>query len=139
MTLQETLNSRDKFARKSGVVLTETGEGHATAVMTVTADHLNAGGVCQGGALFTLADLALAAVMNSHGKLTFGIESQITFLHSAFEGDVLTAEAKEIYNHHRIPYCEVKIRNQHDRLVCVMTGLAFRKDQPFGGEEQEGK
>jgi hypothetical protein len=41
----------------------------------VTEKHLNAGGVCQGGALFTLADLAFAAVANSRGRLTLSLNA----------------------------------------------------------------
>ena len=65
MDIKEFLNKGDIFAAKVGAQLTMIGEGCAEAVMTVTHDHLNAGGVCQGGAIFTLADLALAAVMNN--------------------------------------------------------------------------
>lgn len=128
MTLQEHLNANDRFAANAGARLTEIAEGHAKAIMTVTKDHLNAGGVCQGGALFTLADLALAAVMNSHGHLTLSIESNITFVKSAVEGDILTAEAVETLNHHKIPYCEVKIRNGRGELICALTGIGYRKD-----------
>ncbi len=129
MTLKDFLNKNDRFAACSGARLTEIREGYARAEMTVTDDHLNAGGVCQGGALFTLCDLALAAVMNSHGKLTFSIESTISFLHSAVKGDVLTAEAVEIYNHHKIPYLEVKVSNQNSQLICAFTAVAYRKAQ----------
>ena len=103
-------------------------EGFASAELLVTPEHLNAGGVCQGGVFFTLADIALAAVMNSRGGLTFGIECNIMFLHSAKVGDTLTAEATEVYNHHKIPYVDVRITNQHGELCCVVTGLAYRKD-----------
>ena len=135
MTLKEILNTNDRFAVLSGVQLVEVREGYVKAQMTVTQNHLNAGGVCQGGALFTLGDLAFAAMMNSHGKLTFGIGNTISFLRSAKEGDVLTAEATEVFNHHKIPYCEVKITNQDGCLVCTMTGAAYRKDveMPFDG------
>lgn len=128
MTLKELLNTNDRFAALNGVQLTEVQEGYAKAQMTVSPNHLNAGGVCQGGALFTLGDLAFAALMNSHGQLTFGIGNSISYLHSAKEGDVLTAEAIEVFNHHKIPYCEVKITNQDGQLICVMTGTAYRKD-----------
>lgn len=47
---------------------------------------------------------------------------------SAKAGDTLTAEATEVYNHHKIPYVEVHITNQHGDLCCVVTGLAYRKD-----------
>lgn len=131
MTLKEFLNKGDIFAAESGVQLTEISEGRAVAEMIVTEHHLNAGGVCQGGVLFTLADLAIAGVMNSHGKLSFSIQTSISFLHSALPGDHLRAEAVEVFNHHKIPYCEVKVINQNGDLVCALTAMSFRKDKPI--------
>ena len=128
MTLKDFLSNNDRFAANSGCKLIEVREGFATPELTVTPEHLNAGGVCQGGVYFTLADIAIAAVMNSRQTLTFGIENNIMFLHSAKVGDTLTAEATEVYNHHKIPYVEVRITNQRGELCCVVTGLAYRKD-----------
>ena len=128
MTLKEYLSQNDRFAANSGCILKEVREGFASAELLVTPEHLNAGGVCQGGVFFTLADIALAAVMNSRGGLTFGIECNTMFLHSAKVGDTLTAEATEVYNHHKIPYVDVRITNQRGELCCVVTGLAYRKD-----------
>lgn len=68
-TLKEFLKT-DRFATCTGVELLEIKPGYARARMEVTDRHLNGGGVCQGGALFTLADLAFAAVANSRKKLT---------------------------------------------------------------------
>ena len=104
MTLKDFLTQGDRFAADNGCLLKEVREGYARAEMLVTEHHLNAGGVCQGGAYFTLADIALAAVMNSRGALTFGLENNIVFLKSARVGDTLIAEATEVYNHHKIPY-----------------------------------
>jgi len=127
MKLIDFLTNGDRFAAKSGCLLKEIREGYARAELTVTSDHLNAGGVCQGGVYFTLADIALAAVMNSRGQLTFGIENNIVFLQSSHEGDVLTAEATEVFAHHKIPYVDVRITNQRGELCCVVTGMAYRK------------
>jgi len=137
MTLKEFLTQGDHFAFNNGCILKEVREGYARAEMVVTENHLNAGGVCQGGAYFTLADIALAAVMNSGGMLTFGIENNIMFLQSARVGDTLIAEATEVYKHHKIPYVDVKITNQKGELCCVVTGLAYRKaaDLPISGLE----
>ncbi len=137
MTLKEFLTQGDHFAFNNGCILKEVREGYARAEMVVTENHLNAGGVCQGGAYFTLADIALAAVMNSGGMLTFGIENNIMFLQSARVGDTLIAEATEVYKHHKIPYVDVKITNQTGELCCVVTGLAYRKaaDLPISGLE----
>ena len=55
MTIQEFLQG-DKFALLAGVELLETGNGYAKARMLIKPEHLNGGGVCQGGAIFTVAD-----------------------------------------------------------------------------------
>ncbi len=130
------LNQYDRFAAASGVQLLKMGQGEAYAQMTVTETHLNGAGVCQGGALFTLADLAFAAAVNSGGLVTVSTNSSITFLSSARKGDVLTAFAKEEY-HHKMPMCIVRVTNQEERLICVMTGSAYRRNIPLIPEEKE--
>ena len=127
MTLKELLTNNDRFAANSGCVLDEIGDGWARATLVVTSEHLNAGGVCQGGAFFTLADIAIAAVMNSHGQLTFGVENNIVYVKSAHEGDMLTAVATEVVNHHKLPYVDVRITNQAGELCCIVTGIGYRK------------
>ena len=103
MNIQELLNRTDRFAANAGCRITEVDEHHAVAEMTVTAEHLNGGNVCQGGALFTLADLAIAALLNQSGQLTVGISNNIVFVTSAKLGDILRAEAIHVCDHHKIP------------------------------------
>ena len=116
----------DRFAANAGVELVEVKPGFAKARMLVTEEHLNAGGVCQGGALFTLADLAFAAAANSHDQLTLSVNANITFLRSVKEGYVY-AEAVEVFNHHRIPFIEVRITDEAGELLGVMTSSGYRK------------
>ena len=116
----------DRFASNAGVELLEVRPGFAKARMLVTEEHLNAGGVCQGGALFTLADLAFAAVANSRDQLTLSINANITFIRSVKEGHVY-AEAIEVFNHHRIPFIEVRLTDDVGELVAVMTSSGYRK------------
>ncbi len=133
MTLLEKLNNDDRFAQSIGAQLTQLREGYAKAELTVEARHLNGAGVCQGGVIYTLADLSFAGVANSHGILTLGISNTLTFLKSAQLGDHLTAECTELLDHRRLPYCDIRITNQQGQLIAVMTGLAYRlnKDFPF--------
>ena len=121
------LNRNDRFAANAGCRITEVDATHAVAEMTVTERHLNGGNVCQGGALFTLADLAIAALMNYQGQLTFGISNSIMFVSSAMEGDLLRAEAVSVADHHKIPAVEVRVTNQEGRLICHVTGMGYRK------------
>ena len=127
MTLKDFLNENDRFAKSSGAVITELREGYARGELKVEDCHLNGGGVCQGGAIFTLADLVFAAAVNSHKTLTFSIQSSISFFKSAMKGDVLSAEAIETFNHKRVPYCEVKVTNQNGELISAFTGVCYRK------------
>ena len=124
--IKDFLNQGDHIAATNGIRLTEVREGFARAEMKVENRHLNAAGVCQGGAYFTLADLAFAAVTNSRGLVTLGIQNSITFLQSAHEGDTLIAEATETFNPHRLPFCEIRVTNQNGDLLCVVTGSAYR-------------
>lgn len=50
------------------------------------------------------------------------------FLQSAKLGDVLTAEATEVSDHHKIPCVEVKVKDATGKLICAVTGLAYRKN-----------
>ena len=135
MTLQERLNNDDKFAKSIGAQLTEVREGYACAELIVEDRHLNGAGVCQGGVIYTLADLAFAAVANSHGILSLGISNTITFIKSAQLGETIKAECTEQVNHHRLPYCDIKITNQQGDTLAIMTGLAYRMKKEFDFDE----
>lgn len=134
MKLIEFLNTNDHFAASIGAQLTEVREGYARAELDVTEDHINGAGVCQGGVYYTLADLAFAAVSNSHGLITLGISNTITFIKSAKLGDHLIAECTEVQDHHRLPYCDIKVSTSDGTLVAVMTGLAYRTKNPLETE-----
>lgn len=131
MTLLETLNTKDRFANSIGARLTEVREGYARAELTVEERHLNGAGVCQGGVMYTLADLAFAAVANSHGTLTVGVNNTITFLKSGQLGDHLVAECTETLDHHKLPYCDMRVTNQRGQLLASVTGLAYRTKHDF--------
>ena len=127
MNIQELLNRTNRFAANAGCQITEVDTEHAVAEMIVRNEHLNGADVCQGGALFTLADLAIAALMNARGQLTVGISNSIMFVSSAKEGDHLHAEAISVCDHHKIPSVEVRVTNQEGRLICHVTGIGYRK------------
>ena len=116
----------DRFAREAGAEILTIEPGYAKVRMKVTPAHLNAAGVCQGGALFTLADLAFAAVANSYTQITLSLSANITFLKAVSCG-WLYAEAREVHHHNRIPYIEVHITQEDGTLVAIMTSSGYRK------------
>ena len=107
------------------------------AKLEIKAEHLNAGARTQGGAIFTLADLALAAAANSHGTLAFSLSSTITFLRASGPGDTLFAEARERYIGRSTGCYQVDITNQDGELIATFESSVFRKDQKVPFEVQE--
>lgn len=127
MTLKYYLNTYDRFAADNGMLLTQVTPEFSIAEMTVDEHHLNGAGICQGGALFTFADLAIAAAMNACGYVTVGLENTMTFHHPARKGDHLTAKAFVASNHRKIPFCRVEITNAQGDLIASGTSLGYRK------------
>ena len=130
MTPQEFFKN-DRFADSVGIELTEVKEGYSKAQLKITDVHLNAGNRTQGGVLFTLADLALAAAANSHGTLAFSLSSNITFLRASTTGDTLYAEARERYTGRSTGYYQIDITNQHGELIATFESSVFRKSDPL--------
>lgn len=119
--------SNDRFAAEAGIVLDEISAGKATTRLTVEDRHLNAGDVVQGGAIFTMADLTMAAAANAHGVLAFTVQSDIRFLESAVKGDVLTATAQEKLLKRNIAHYQVEVVNQDGKLIALFDGICYRK------------
>lgn len=126
MTLKEFFKG-DRFAVLAGCKLLDIRQGYARASMTVAEHHLNGGNFCQGGAIFTLADLAFAAAVNSHLVLTVSTSSNISFFRSVPLGETIYAEAQELVDHKRMPYAEVRITDSQQRLVAIFTSSGYRK------------
>lgn len=125
MKTQEFL-SHDHFARLIGSELTEVGDGTAKARMLVDDRHLNGNGVCQGGAIFALADFALAAALNSHELNAVSVNSSIAFINPAPQG-WLYADARVVVDHHRLPFGEVRITHENGTIVAVVTGSGYKR------------
>ncbi len=121
---------KDIFAMEAGVELLETGNGTARARMEISPRHLNGGGVCQGGAIFTLADLAFAAAVNSHAQLTYSIWANIQFLKAESNG-YLYADAKEIFNRGKLATAEVRITNESGELIATFNSMGYHKGTPL--------
>ncbi|MDR0546199.1 MAG: PaaI family thioesterase [Dysgonamonadaceae bacterium] len=129
MTLKDFFKN-DRYATFSGIELTKVEPGHATAQMPITDMHLNAGNVVQGGAIFTLADLAFAAAVNAYGNLAMSIETSIRYFKGVGSG-VLFAEANIVHLHKKLATFEVRVTNEQEELIALFTATAFRKDIPL--------
>lgn len=119
---------RDRFAAGAGIRLEEVRPGYARTRLVVREAHLNGADVVQGGAVFTLADLAFAVACNSHGTLALAVDVTISFLRPTRTGS-LVAEAFEVARSRRLSRCEVKVTDDEGGLVALFHGTAFVKDE----------
>ena len=127
--------TRDLFATGVGIELETLEKGSARASLSIKKQHLNAGGIAQGGVLFTLADLAMAAAANSFGKPAFSIQADIRFLRPAKVNDRLTATAVAVLSHKRISHLKAEIVNQEGELIAVADSICNVKPEINNGLE----
>ncbi len=124
------LFTNDRFAESSGIRILEVRPGFGRTQMDIEPRHLNSVGIVQGGALFTLADLAFALACNSHGTLAVGCQADITWLKAVKSGR-LTAEAEEISRTKSISTCLIRIVDESNELVALFKGVAYIKGTPL--------
>lgn len=116
----------DRFAAFVGIKLVEVKPGYAKAKMEITDKHLNAANIVQGGVIFTLADFAFEAASNSYGKVSLGINANISYFQPP-KGKILIAEAKEISASKKIASYNVDIWGEDNELIARFTGMVYRK------------
>ncbi|WP_068302517.1 hydroxyphenylacetyl-CoA thioesterase PaaI [Pararhodobacter sp. CCB-MM2] len=91
----------DNATQHLGMQLSDVRAGHATMTMTVRPEMTNGHKICHGGYIFTLSDSAFAFACNTYNQRVVAQMAQVTFLAPAFEGDVLRAEAREVWKQGR--------------------------------------
>jgi acyl-CoA thioesterase len=118
----------DRFAALAGVEILEAGIGYCKARLVIADKHLNAANVVQGGAIFTLADLAFAVASNSHGQLALAINVNISFLRGTAAG-TLYATATEVGEPKRLGAYDVLVTDEQGEIIARFNGMVYRKNQ----------
>lgn len=122
--------ANDRYAELTGVRIEEAGSGFCKTSLKIEKKHLNAANVVQGGAIFTLADLAFAIASNSHGQLALAINVNISYLSSASTG-TLYATATEVNEPNRLGAYDVMVTDERQRVIARFNGMVYRKKQPL--------
>lgn len=122
---------RDAFANHIGIVVSDYGDGSATAKLTVAPQHLNSAGTLHGGVIFSLADAAFAAASNSHGVLAASIDASISYFRAVTEGSV-TARAREISRNPKLATYLIDVNDGSGALIAHFRGTVYRKSASIG-------
>lgn len=118
--------ANDQASQGLGMRFEGVGPGYAKMSMTVREDMLNGFRICHGGFITTLADSAFAFSCNSYNEQTVASGVSIDFMAPGRPGDVLTAEAKEVFVAGRTGVYDIVVTNQKNELIAVMRGKSYR-------------
>jgi len=120
----------DRFATDNGMVIDSVTEDCVVCGMELRPEHRNAGGGVQGGAIFTLADLAfavhsnLAMVCGEGTKLTVGQSCSISFIKST-KGKRLTATSTCLSKGRSISVYRIRVEDDLGVGIAEMLANGF--------------
>lgn len=119
--------AHDLFAYEAcGCRIVEASHGHAVTAFDIAPIHRNAMGAVMGGAIFTLADYALAVACNIGEKPTVSVSNSIEFLSGA-RGSRLIATCDVDKSGRSLGFYTVDIRDELGTQVARMTATCFRR------------
>lgn len=115
----------DGFASGNGIVLEELDDAHAVSSLVLTERHRNAMGGVMGGAIFTLADFAFAALSNQLHSGTVAQQVSINYL-GAPKGGKLIARAVCRKNGRSSCVVNVDVVDDTGRDIAQFVGTGFK-------------
>ena len=124
--VRDTMFASDKAAHALGMAVASISPGHASVTMTVREDMLNGFGICQGGIIATLADMAFAYACNSYNELTVASGFDVDLLGPGKPGDRLTASGRVVSQGSRMGVYDIEVTNQSGERIAVFRGRSYR-------------
>ena len=115
----------DNFAAENGMTLDELDGAHAVTSLTLSSRHRNAFGGVMGGAIFTLADFAFAALTNDRERKVVAQQVSINYL-SAAKGNRLVATARYRKDGRSSCVVVVDVADDAGRDVAQFVGTGFK-------------
>lgn len=116
----------DRFSQWLGIEVLNIEEGSCRLKMKLREEMVNGFGVIHGGITFSFADSALAFACNNRNNFSLALDVSITFNKTAYPGDVLFAEAKEIHNGKSTGLYLITVKNDKDEQIALFKGTCFR-------------
>ena len=117
--------SQDRFATENGMSIDELDGEHAVTSLTISSRHKNAFGGVMGGAIFTLADFAFAALTNDRERVVVAQQVSINYLSPA-KGNRLVATARYRKDGRSSCVVNVDVTDETGRDVAQFVGTGFK-------------
>lgn len=114
--------ARDNASKGLGMEIVRISAGEADIAMKVRPDMTNGHKICHGGFIFTLADSSFAFACNGYNQHAVAQRCSVDFVAPAFEGDVLTARARERNRSGRAGIYDATVTNQSGEVIAEFRG-----------------
>ncbi|AYH42105.1 hydroxyphenylacetyl-CoA thioesterase PaaI [Azoarcus sp. DN11] len=124
--VRDGMSENDRVLHANGIRFEAVGPGYAKLTMTVREEMLNGFDICHGGFITVLADSAFAYACNSYNEQTVASGISLDFMAPGRPGDVLCAEAKEVFAAGRTGVYDINVTNPRGELIAVMRGKSYR-------------
>jgi acyl-CoA thioesterase len=136
--ITDNMMQHDYFSQWMGVKILDVKDGYSKIQITLRKEMMNGFAIAHGGITFALADSAFAFACNSDGQVTVALDVSIAFPRPGKEGDVLTAEAKQIARTKRTGLCLIEVKNQHGELIALFKGTCYKTEKKLLEEAGNG-
>ena len=118
--------SNDPMSQWLGIERLQDGPGISVLRLVVRKEMLNGFSIAHGGISYSLADSALAFASNAHGVQSVSIETSISHVAPAREGDVLITAVEEKSLTKSTGLYHVNVVNQDGKVIAFFKGTVFR-------------
>ena len=118
----DALWASDRASQAVGIAIESVAPGKAIVAMTVRPEMIGPDGVCSRGAIFLLADTAMAFASNTHGQRAVAQYCDIVFDMPVAVGEEMVAEASERHLSERKGIYDVRVRTRGGKVAAEMRG-----------------
>ena len=129
--VKQKMFANDAFSKWLGITVNEVKPGYCKLSMKVRTEMLNGFGIAHGGITYSFADSALAFASNSGNVQSVSIETSISHTKRLQDGDMITAEARELVSSNKTGVYDVVVKNQHNETVALFKGTVYRTSKKW--------
>jgi acyl-CoA thioesterase len=116
------LTRKSRPFQKLGLELLDARPGFLRLAARVREEMLGGHNLCEGGYIFTIADIACAFACMTRNEETVTQAANITYISPARQNERLVAEAREISRTKKTAIYDVTVKSDDDRLIALFRG-----------------
>lgn len=128
--VEATRQAKDQTNAVLGIETVEYREGYAKAIMPLNGTQCNIFGTAHGGAIFTLADMAMGAAAIGSGFVCVTLTGNISYIKPGSVGPIV-AEARLLSDSSRVAHFDVDISDANGEQIAKAVFTGYKKQPEF--------